>query len=563
VVSRVMLLRAIICRRCAGWFAGALCLYLAGVATARGDHFHREYDGPPSPIAGAPSEAAGTSVNAAADSVLSPDPPRRVDAFWSELPATRGFPRPGNFPAPSTGPGYYSARDWLEGNWRESPPPLPYPPFALMPLSFFDANWRFLDDPAKSWGLTDHWKRRELGCRWLGSTGGSFWWRYMNETNSRAAGVNQDYDLIRTRVYADLSYLDRLRVYGEMIDAHRLGGELAPLAIDENPTDLVNGFVDFNSTLELAGEPLWVRVGRQELLFGSQRLLSSLEWANTRRTFDGVRVMRGGPQWDFDAFWAQFVRPDPTRFDRADPNQNLAGAWATYKPRPGHFLDLYYLYYGHTNPPPQPLAADASHVHTLGSRYAGDRDNWRWDVEAAWQFGERDQADISAGMATVGLGYLFVCVPARPLLWAYYDWASGDRAPGAGKHGTFHQIFPFGHYYLGWADIVGRQNVQDFNLHLFLHPANWVTVWLQYHHLNLDSAADALYNPGGLAIRRDATGQSGRHVGDELDIVLNFHLGPHSDLLVGWSKLYAGEFFRATGPDQSPELAYVQYNFRW
>jgi hypothetical protein len=33
--------------------------------------------------------------------------------------------------------------------------------------------------------------------------------------------------------------------------------------------------------------------------------------------------------------------------------------------------------------------------------------------------------------------------------------------------------------------------------------------------------------------------------------------------LVGYSKLFAGDFIRATGPAVSPELLYVMYNFRW
>jgi len=56
-------------------------------------------------------------------------------------------------------------------------------------------------------------------------------------------------------------------------------------------------------------------------------------------------------------------------------------------------------------------------------------------------------------------------------------------------------------------------------------------------------------------------------VGDELTFICNFHLGPHSDILVGWSKLYAGEFLRATAPTpaaaRSPEMFYFMYNYRW
>ena len=101
-------------------------------------------------------------------------------------------------------------------------------------------------------------------------------------------------------------------------------------------------------------------------------------------------------------------------------------------------------------------------------------------------------------MATAGLGYHFADVPCNPTLWAYYDCASGDDEPGRGRYATFNQLFPFGHYYLGWIDLVGRQNIQDFNLHLYLYPDEWITVWTQYHCFQLDQPRDALYNAAGV-----------------------------------------------------------------
>jgi hypothetical protein len=46
------------------------------------------------------------------------------------------------FAVPPTGPGYYSALDWLTGTYRESAPPGNFPPFGLSGMSFFDYDWR-------------------------------------------------------------------------------------------------------------------------------------------------------------------------------------------------------------------------------------------------------------------------------------------------------------------------------------------------------------------------------------------------------------------------------------
>ena len=51
----------------------------------------------------------------------------------------------------------------------------------------------------------------------------------------------------------------------------------------------------------------------------------------------------------------------------------------------------------------------------------------------------------------------------NPQFWLRYDFASGDNNLTDGDRTTFNQLFPFGNYYLGWIDRVGRQNIHDFN----------------------------------------------------------------------------------------------------
>src|ERR1017187_3932496 len=66
---------------------------------------------------------------------------------WLKTPDYRVMPRPGAFNPPPTGPGYYSMLDWLRKDLQPKAPPSGYPNFAIMPPSFFDANFRYVDDP--------------------------------------------------------------------------------------------------------------------------------------------------------------------------------------------------------------------------------------------------------------------------------------------------------------------------------------------------------------------------------------------------------------------------------
>ncbi len=486
---------------------------------------------------------------------------------FKNLPPVQSLPRTGPFQNPPKDCGYYSLFDQLHGELRQGPPKYGYPSFALMQPGFFNADFRYLDDPNNtSTNLFDPLKRIRLGDDWLFSTGGQVWNRSMNEGNSRLTEVNNNYNLFRARAYTDLWYQDRFRIYAEFITAQDFDPELAPLPIDANHADFQNLFLDFK-VMEWEGKPVYIRAGRQEMLYGSQRLVSTLDWANTRRTFQGITAFRQGEKWDASAFWVQPVIPNKLEMDSVDNNQNFAGTWWTYRPEKGQAADFYYLFLDNTNNQTQQGIVRAPfNVHTLGSRYSGDKNHFLWDAELALQFGEQGNQSIFAGMATAGAGYHFEDAPLNPTFWLFYDYASGDSSPNSGNFNTFNQLFPFGHYYLGWIDLVGRQNIQDLNAHLYLYPTNWVTLWFQYHRFWLAESQDALYNAAGAAIRRSPDGSAGRDVGQEFDVVANFHINKNADIMVGYSKLFGGEFLKNTsGPNRASDadLLYVIYSFRW
>ena len=189
---------------------------------------------------------------------------------------------------------------------------------------------------------------------------------------------------------------------------------------------------------------------------------------------------------------------------------------------------------------------------------AGGRVNGRF-----MQLGDQSGQDLVAGACSASLGRSFKNACWSPTAWVCYDYASGDSDPNAGDAHTFNQLYPLGHDDLGWIDLVGRQNIHDLNAHLFLHPSHWITLWLQYHHFRLAESRDALYNAGGVAIRRDATGAAGSHVGDEFDVVVNFHLAHNSDVMLGYSQLFGGGFLTNTpGPDNA-SLFYLMFQQRW
>lgn len=491
------------------------------------------------------------------------------DNPWAKIPPVQVIPRLGFFLIPGSGPGYYSGLDWLHGNCREKPPANPYPPYALVTQSGFDQDYRYLDNPDNTQtDPLDAIKRIHPTPDTMVTIGGQSSIRYMNEVDSRLSRVDNDYALIRNRVFADIWYQDQLRLYGEFISAVQSGTNLPPLPIDENQADILNLFLDVK-VAEINGNPAYVRVGRQEMLFGSQRLISTRDWSNVRQTFQGVRGFWRSEQFDFDAFWVRPVVINPGQPDSPNHDAQFFGAWATYRPAKGQFVDLYYLgLIDDSIIPSQYVKGPRSprgttETHTFGARYVGNQGPLLYDFEGMVQTGNWINRDMAAGAWTAELGWEFQDFPWRPQVWVGYDYASGTGDPNSGDHRTFNQLFAFGHYYFGYLDLVGRRNIEDLSLQLAAYPDNWITLVAQVHQFRLAEARDFLYNAAGRPTRRSATGIAGRDVGDELDLLANFHLTPHQDLLIGYSKLFAGDFIKRTGPNVSPELFYLMYNLRW
>ena len=411
---------------------------------------------------------------------------------------------------------------------------------------FYDNDFSYLDGPSPGpWRLGNNLKQRRLGPSVTLDVGGEY--RIRHE-NAHILSRNNDFLLHRTRIYANAKVDGWFRAYVEGIDAATEFDDVSPRAVDENRFDALNLFGDLK-LLDGGRGDLWFRGGRQELLYGAQRLVSPLDWSNTRRTFDGLKTFWRGTDWDIDAWWTrpvpfgQHIANDQTdhNFDHPDQSREFSGVWLTRKNFKNQKIDLFYLRYNEYDP-----AVPTFDYNTFGLRWEGSHGSWLWEIESCYQFGRVAGLPQSAGCYTFGLGYELSSLPMKPVVWAYYDWASGTKDPSGGTNQTFNQLFPLGHKYFGFMDIVGRQNIEDWNFRVVAKPHEKVKLLLWWHIFHLQQPRDSLYNAGGVPILTDPTGAAGRDVGQELDFDVVFLLTPRCDLLFGYSHLFPGTFIRDT-----------------
>ena len=416
---------------------------------------------------------------------------------------------------------------------------------AYAPL-FFNNKFAYVNDPAYSdWHLGEDLKRIKPTDGFVFDLGGQFRMRHHSERNHRGlglTGVDDDFLLYRTRLFGNAEFADGLvRAYAEMIDAESNYEQFAPRGIEVNRTDLLNGFVDLR-LLDLESGKLVARGGRQELLYGSQRLVSPLDWANTRRTFEGYSLLWQGKNFNIDGFYTRPVTISPHTFDSPDYQQEFMGVYSSYKGIENQTIDAFYLRYNNHRAP-QNFEND-----TFGGRWTGAIEENLWDLEGGVQLGENnDQSAHTAGYWTAGLGRKMKG-DWKPTLWIYYDWASGGDQVGARQ--GFDHLFPLAHKYLGFMDLFGRSNIESPNALLTLQPREKLQLLFWYHYLFLEDRRDSPYNVNMSAFNGANTPGS-NELGHEIDILTTYTITPRSDLVFGYSHFFSGEYYRTT-----PGIAY-------
>ena len=352
---------------------------------------------------------------------------------------------------------------------------------------------------------------------------------------------DEDYILWRALAHADLRPDEDVRVFVQLGFHEQTGRVRGPAPTDQNRLDLHQAWAEARVAPETR-----VRIGRQELAFGSARLVSTRDGPNIRRAFDAGLLDHVSETFRIRAFVARPVDIDRGSFDDGrDDSQLFGGVYVTRAFGRGG-IDLYW--FGLERENARFSAGKAREErHSFGARLYGKRASLDYDLEGVVQIGSFGDADISAWTFASNTGWTIAGAPFSPRLGLKANITSGDHDPSDGTLGTFNPLFPNLSYFSD-AAFLAPQNHIDIHPHATIPLAAGLEADLGLGWFWKTESADAVYRGPGIPV---GGATRSNEIGRQVEIALSWIPVEHVSLRVSAVRFKAGNALREFGGEDT------------
>jgi hypothetical protein len=367
--------------------------------------------------------------------------------------------------------------------------------------------------------------------------GGTIRQRYerVRDTDWGRGLVDTDgYLLQRYMLHAD-SRVNQWRFFTELTSNHVMGRNGGARPVDADRLDLHQVFLD----VPIAAATM--RLGRQELMLGSERLVSVRDGTNVRATFDGARVMTTARAWRFDAFALAPVQTIAGSFDnRFSAPQRFWGAQVSQGSATSRMgTDIYYLGMRRESARfEQGIGRELR--HSIGIRAFGRTSPIDYDIEIVQQWGTFGSGRIRAWTFASNVGFTTDAIPRSTRFGLKADVTSGDENPADASLQTFNPLFPRGGYF-GAASLIGPMNHVDLHPSVDVYATNRLTLGADWDFFCRESIHDGQYAISGV-LQVPSNGSGARRVGHQLSGTVTYKINRRANVLANYGHFFAGPF---------------------
>ena len=390
--------------------------------------------------------------------------------------------------------------------------------------------------------------------------------------------------LQRARIGIKINPTSWLTFYAQGQDSREIMSDRADFpgvlgAEGDDSFDLRQAYIEI---ADYAKSPWGLKLGRQILSFGDERIVGAFDWNNFGRTFDAAKLTYKSGPLTVDAFAASVVVPRRSGMNMSDlyngnetrREQIFSGIYASTTAWGPQTTDLYVLHLH------EDQLTTSTNFLTFGARMKSKPGafapapvsdgksvapppkpvGFDYDFEGAFQTGEVRGLDLTAFALHGGIGYTFD-TGWMPRIGIAYNYGSGDGNPADGDTETFQNLFPTNHKFYGQMDVFSWQNMQDLEISFKCSPTKKLTAKAEFHAFWLASTDDSWYRANGIATVRPLTpiarGASDS-VGYEVDATLTYTVSKNLSFEGGYSHFFAGDYLSDTGASDDADFVYLQ-----
>jgi hypothetical protein len=241
----------------------------------------------------------------------------------------------------------------------------------------------------------------------------------------------------RYMLHADLRLGSFIRLFGQMNSCHITGANIVSPQVDRDDLGIMQAFADINLKPPV---PLQIRLGRQEIMLGAERILGLREGPTVRQSFDGGRLTLELPAFTGTILLVQPVLYNVGVFDNTRrKNEFVLAGYGSVPLKKKNLVDLYYFWAGfqHAN---YANEVEDEVRHSTGIRLTKNKGAFLYDAEFTWQFGLFGDQDIRAWHLSSLVAYRWQDVICRPRFLLRESLYSGDRKHDDGIMNTFRPV---------------------------------------------------------------------------------------------------------------------------
>ncbi|RMH60695.1 MAG: hypothetical protein D6677_13300 [Calditrichaeota bacterium] len=359
-----------------------------------------------------------------------------------------------------------------------------------------------------------------------------------NDFNSETDLVN--YNFLRTRIGAQFTASDRVSGFIQIQDSRVFGTETSTLT--DGTADALDMHQAYLVVRDLFNMPLQMKLGRQEVIFGNQRLIGAVGWHNIGRSFDGVQMIYETGKGSVSFFDFKTVET----FNAGDLNDfNVAGFWANLsKMHEKIHPQLFGIWDRVTN------AGTLSRL-TFGTQTDMTFNNISATLEAAYQTGQLSSTtDIAA--------YLFALNAAYKLgdgflksVGGGIDYLSGND-PNTSEYEAFNTLYATNHKWYGIADFFLNvplhsfgAGLSDIKIKAVMDPTGSMKTILVFHKFMANQDITLL------------DGSKDTDFGNEFDLIVNRKIAEGLAFQAGLAYFMPGKVFEDYKGKDASIFAYI------